>query len=226
VSAAAGDRILMALQLSGSALSGEKSASTAPVADSARLSAEADADTLWDNELARRVFHDPENFIRLYENYYERILNYLYRRTMNLDEAQDLTSRTFLQAFNALRAREQRLAFRPWLYRIATNAHTSHVRGLCRWAARVREAGMQQLRRRILTPGQTALAREESDAVREALLRLPEKYRVPVVLRYDEELSIEEIAVILRLTSTGARTRIARGLTLLAREFRNHESKP
>lgn len=177
------------------------------------------SETLWDNELARRVHGDPDQFITLYERYYERILNYLYRRTFNLEEAQDLTARTFLQAFEALRRREQRLLFRPWLYRIATNVHTSHVRRLCRWAARVTDVGRRELQRVVGTPRDLATSGENAEAVRSALNSLPEKYRVPLILRFDEELSHAEIAAILQLTETGTRSRVARALQLLGHKL-------
>lgn len=176
-------------------------------------------DNMWENELARRVFRDPEIFMTLYEQYYERILNYLYRRTMNLDEAQDLTSLTFVRAFDSLRSREQRLPFRPWLYRIATNTHISHVRRALGWAARVTDLGMAHVRKIVATPRELADAGEAARLVRKALNRLPEKFRVPVILRYDEELSYDEIAFALGMKAASIRSRVARGLKLLEREI-------
>lgn len=173
------------------------------------------SDAIWENELARRVHRDPETFMKLYEQYYERILNYLYRRTMNLDEAQDLTSLTFIQALDALRSREQRVAFRPWLYRIATNAHISHLRRMIGWAARVKELWLAHARSSVRTPRDLFDADERATCVRNALQRLPEKFRVPLILRFDEELSYDEIAFTLGMKAASARSRVARGLKLL-----------
>ena len=191
-----------------------------PQADACTAEAE---DALWDNELARRVYSDRDQFMALYERYYDRILNFLYRRTLNLDEAQDLTSRTFLQAFEALCTREHRVAFRPWLYRIATNLHTSQVRRAIRWAVRVGEVGFRELRRAVRTPNEAALANEDATRVRNALQRLPEKYHLPLILRFDEEMGYAEIAAILHLTESGTRSRVARGLHLLEREMRGEK---
>ncbi len=46
------------------------------------------------------------------------------------------------------------------------------------------------------TPDQVLVAREERERVRAAVAVLPELYRVPVVLRYFSELSVEEIAAV------------------------------
>ena len=187
--------------------------------------APGDSDAMWENELARRVRHEPDVFLALYDRYYERILSYLYRRTMNLEEAQDLTSQTFLQAFEALRTREQRVFFRAWIYRIATNLHTSHVRRLCRWACRVSELGMGELRRMVRTPRDHASIRQDSEVIRIALNALSEEYRIPLILRFDEELGTLEIASILNLTESGVRTRIARALRLLQAEIAAREGR-
>lgn len=175
----------------------------------------ATEEIMWENELARRVHGEPDVFMHLYEKYYDRILSFLYRRTSSLEEAQDLTSRTFTQALESLRSREQRLAFRPWLYRIAMNAHSTQLRGVGRWAARVRDIAWFRLRSVVLTPREHSQQREATVAVREALKRLPENYRTPLLLRFEEELSYDEIAQVLGIAPGSARSRVSRGLKLL-----------
>ena len=183
------------------------------------LAAEAREQAMWENELARRVHSDPGSFLPLYEHYYDRIYGFLYRRTMDADEAQDLTSRVFLQAYESLCRREQRVALRPWLYSIAANLHVSHVRRLCRWAARVRDAAWLHLRPPPASPREQSEQRQQRCRVRAALARLPRGYRTVLMLRYDEELPTDEIAASLGLTPAGVRTRIARGLAMLEKSL-------
>lgn len=175
----------------------------------------AESDAVWDDELARRVFHEPGNFMALYEKFYDRILNYLYRRTMNLEDAEDLTSRTFLQAFESLRSREQRVHFKPWLYQIATNAHVTQVRKICRFTKRMADVAKLRFMSPPRNPAEVVSDEADGETLRAALLSLPEKYRIPLILRYDEGLSYNDIAAILGLEPTSARTRVARGLRLL-----------
>src|SRR6266568_6575665 len=65
------------------------------------------------------------------------------------------------------------------------------------------------------TPDQALVAREERDRVRSAVAGLPELYRVPVVLRYFSELSIEEIAALTGRPSSTVGVQLLRGRALL-----------
>jgi len=72
--------------------------------------------------LIERAKSEPEAFGRLYERYVERIYNYVYYRTGNHHDAEDLTARVFHQAFKYLpRYRDRGAPFSSWLYRIAHN---------------------------------------------------------------------------------------------------------
>ena len=72
--------------------------------------------------LVERAKRDPEAFGLLYERYVGRIYRYLYYRTGNHQDAEDLTARTFYRALEHLpRYQERGLPFAAWLYRIAHN---------------------------------------------------------------------------------------------------------
>ncbi len=81
-----------------------------------------------ESELVERAKSNPEAFGEIYELYYSRILNYIYRRVMDIETAEDLTSKTFFNALHALPNYRQRSSFRAWLYRIATNEMKMHWR--------------------------------------------------------------------------------------------------
>jgi RNA polymerase sigma-70 factor (ECF subfamily) len=72
--------------------------------------------------LVTRAKEDPEAFGQLYERYVEKIYNYVYYRTGNRHDAEDLTAKVFLQALKHVHRYENRgLPFSAWLYRIAHN---------------------------------------------------------------------------------------------------------
>ncbi|MGB9776261.1 MAG: RNA polymerase sigma factor [Anaerolineae bacterium] len=75
-----------------------------------------------EKELVERAKRDPEAFGLLYERYVAQIYRYLYYRTGNPQDAEDLTARTFYRALEHLpRYQERGLPFSAWLYRIAHN---------------------------------------------------------------------------------------------------------
>ena len=72
--------------------------------------------------LARAAEGDNEAFGILYDRYIGRIYNYIYYRTGNQHDAEDLTSRVFTRAIKHIPHYEDRgLPFSAWLYRIAHN---------------------------------------------------------------------------------------------------------
>ena len=70
--------------------------------------------------LIERAKTDREAFGQLYERYVDRIYNYVYYRTGNAADAEDLTARIFERALNHIgNYRDQGVPFSAWLYRIA-----------------------------------------------------------------------------------------------------------
>ncbi|MEQ8425103.1 MAG: sigma-70 family RNA polymerase sigma factor, partial [Cyclobacteriaceae bacterium] len=72
---------------------------------------------------------NPKVFGALYEKYFDRIFNYLYRQTDDEELAGDLCSQTFVNALNNLKKYEFRgVPFSAWLYKIASNEVNKHYR--------------------------------------------------------------------------------------------------
>jgi RNA polymerase sigma-70 factor (ECF subfamily) len=72
--------------------------------------------------LVERAKTDPDAFGLLYERYVDRMYSYVYYRTGNHHDAEDLTAKVFFQALNHIPRYVQRGApFSSWLYRIAHN---------------------------------------------------------------------------------------------------------
>jgi RNA polymerase sigma factor (sigma-70 family) len=120
------------------------------------------------------------------------------------DAALEVANTTFLKAYRAFDRYDPARPLRHWLLRIAANEAISAGRRLTR--ERARSAGADA----ALTvadarpgPDRVAIGREDAAAIRAAVLALPELYRVPVVLRYFNDLAVEEIA---RVTGRPAST--------------------
>jgi RNA polymerase sigma-70 factor (ECF subfamily) len=170
-------------------------------------------------EFAADVHQDPDQFLILYERYYERILNFLYRQTGDRETAEDLTSQTFLSAFEHLSAARRHVNFRPWIYTVATNACRSHARRGRRWVQRIPILGRMRLAEAARDATRDIQRDDLAVVARDLLLRLPGKYRDALMLRFDEELSYAEIGEILGVSAVGARTRVLRGLRQLRKRL-------
>lgn len=72
--------------------------------------------------LIERAKEDKDAFGQLYEIYVERIYKYVYYRTGNVADAEDLTAKIFIRAMKHIpRYKDQGVPFSAWLYRIAHN---------------------------------------------------------------------------------------------------------
>jgi RNA polymerase sigma-70 factor, ECF subfamily len=149
-----------------------------------------------------------EQIIRRYET---RVMTIAARFLGGRDEACDVAQEVFLRAFKYLHRLDQDKPIEPWLMRITVN--------VCRDAARRR----QRVRNTFVdvetpetmddSPGPfDGLARkEERQVLQKALLSLPEKERMAIVLRDVEGRSTAEVASILQSSETTVRSQVSRG---------------
>jgi RNA polymerase sigma-70 factor (ECF subfamily) len=147
--------------------------------------------------LARASQGDKDAFGELYEHYTERIFNYVYYRTGNVHDAEDLTARVFQRAMNHIRNYTDRgIPFSAWLYRIAHNL----VANWHRDRSRKQEIPLDDV---PILPAkgdhpETALVRtEQQDALLRLIRRLPSERQNLLILKFVENMSNAEIGQIM-----------------------------
>ncbi|NUV39699.1 RNA polymerase sigma factor [Streptomyces sp. CAI-24] len=149
------------------------------------------------------------------------VYSVLLRLSGSSRDVEDLVQDTFLRAYTALSgyAPERRGALQPraWLLAIGTNVWRNHVRTLTRRP--VAESGVDVGELPLAAGGPGPEQRAEHVAERErlvaALAELPERYRVPVVLRHIAELGYAEIAELLGCPVGTVKAQVSRGLAAL-----------
>lgn len=144
-------------------------------------------------------------YLRLVADYQAAILNYLYRLVGDADLAEDLTQDTFIKAYRALGRLElddgSEARRRAWLYRIAHNAATDHLRR----QARLRWLSLDAVRHRgVADPDPAFLSGEP---VRQALANLSREQREVLLLFSQAELDASEVGEVLGITPEAARKR-------------------
>lgn len=143
----------------------------------------------------------------LIEKYTDMVYRIAFSRTQNVYDAQDITQDVFLkyikytQAGNDFREEEHRKA---WLLKVAVNTGNTFVKTA--WARH---------RASLTEVSEMAQNMEEKSEVYYAVMELPEKYRIPIHLFYFEELSIKEIAGILKMSETAVKSRLHRAREML-----------
>ncbi len=143
-----------------------------------------------------------EGFRTLVIRYQRSVYNLLMRMLRNPALSEELAQETFLRAFTHLKSYDPRFKFSNWILRIAHNAAIDAVRRRGPQELSLDEPDPNEQRRldtALVDPrSEAAVAHVEQQEVgrliRAAMDRLRPEYRQAVVLRYQEELSYEEIA--------------------------------
>ncbi|MBI5154572.1 RNA polymerase sigma factor [Candidatus Poribacteria bacterium] len=152
-----------------------------------------------DSALIGRVLGgERECFELIVARYESPLFGYLQRLTRSREDAEDLAQETFVRAFQHLGDFDQRRPFRPWLFRIATNAAVSALRKR-KVIVSLDAAGpeMEALpASRGLDPRRCAERSELREKLAAAVESLPPAVAAVVQLHYREQMPIAEIAAI------------------------------
>jgi RNA polymerase sigma-70 factor (ECF subfamily) len=169
--------------------------------------------------LALAARGDQEAFGTLYERYVGRIYNYIYYRTGNQFDAEDLTARVFFRALRHIGNYTDRgLPFSAWLYRIAHNL----VANWHRDNSRRREVPLEEIllvRPNGEHPETTLVQNEELESLMHMIRCLPEERQQLLILKFVDHLSNAEIGQIMGRTEGAVKSLYHRTLISLRDDY-------
>jgi RNA polymerase sigma-70 factor, ECF subfamily len=144
---------------------------------------------------------DAEAYGELIQRYQDPVFNLLMKLTGNWHEASDLTQEAFIRSYRKLGSYDPRFSFKNWVITIAVNLAKNRFRSVFRRHRTEEQSG---------GPVESRGTDPRIEAVDEVLADLPEKLRVPLVLKHMEGYSYEEIAQTLRIGVSAAKMRVLR----------------
>jgi RNA polymerase sigma-70 factor (ECF subfamily) len=148
--------------------------------------------------IARAQGHDAEALGDIYRLYVRRVFGLCRYMLDSRESAEDATSEVFLKLQRSIGSYDGSIPFPRWLLRVAGNQCIDALRRRKRGRQVIVEAeeGVAVIEAASPEPSPlgAVLNTEERAQVRDAIARLPENYRLPLVLRYYSELSYDEIA--------------------------------
>ena len=175
-----------------------------------------------DNEIVtlnRAIQGDHEAFGKLYEDYVERIFNYVYYRTGNQHDAEDLTARVFFRAMRRIPQYQERgLPVSAWLYRIAHNLVANWHRDRGRRPEISLDDGFTAIPHSE-HPEITLLQLEEQDHLLRIIRDLPPERQQLIILKFVEHMSNSEIGQIMGKTEGAVKSLYHRTLLSLRVEM-------
>ncbi len=169
--------------------------------------------------LIRASQGDRDSFGLLYERYIDRIFNYVYYRTGNTHDAEDLTARVFQRAMNHIKNYTDRgVPFSAWLYRIAHNL----VANWHRDRGRRQEIPLNELPvlpSREDRPETTLVRSQEQDTLLRLIRKLPPDRQTLLILKFVENMSNAEIGQIMGRSEGAVKSLYHRTLLALRDEL-------
>ena len=162
---------------------------------------------------------DRAAFQLLFETYKDKVFSIaVYSSGGDRAVADDVTQQIFLKLFTAIRQFRGDSEFTTWLYRLVVNACLDERRRSRRWLPLPETVTMTNPSDK--KPQEKQYARREiSEAVQAAIGELKPKFRLPILLKYIEGLSYEEIASVMGCSKGTVASRLNRGHSQLAKRL-------
>nr|WP_051109267.1 RNA polymerase sigma factor SigW [Paenibacillus ginsengihumi] len=180
-----------------------------------------------DTRLARLAKSgDRAAFAELVELYNDKIYHLAYRMLRNRHEAEEIVQETFLRVYMNLDKYDEQQKFSTWIYRIGTNLCIDRLRK--RKPNYSLDAEMSDgdgndwystLPSEEDTPAEQLVLSETQQQIRATIDTLPDKYKAVVILRYLQDLSLQEISEALSMPVTTIKTRLHRGREFLRKKL-------
>ncbi len=146
----------------------------------------------------------------LYRQYRGPVQHYLLRLTGSPDQAEELAQETFIRACASIMSFRGDCSVATWLFRIARNTYLSSLRRSTTTRIDTDEFLAIPDNNAHSDPSHYHDCEEQRDAIRIALLELPEKQRTILLLRDDEGLSYAEIADVLGISLSAVKVNLFR----------------
>ena len=169
---------------------------------------------------------DRSAFAGLVDLYKDKMYHLAYRMLGSSHEAEDIAQETFLRVYTNLDRYDENQKFSTWIYRIATNLCIDRLRK--RKASYSLDAEMPDgegadwyslLPSNQPTREEEVMLSETQEHIRKAIDTLPEKYKSVVILRYLQDMSLQEIGDVLDMPVTTVKTRVHRGREFLRKKL-------
>jgi RNA polymerase sigma-70 factor (ECF subfamily) len=156
-----------------------------------------------DSELVEMVRSgQPENYTELVSRYQKRLVLYVHHLIGMTEEAEDIVQNVFVKAYQNLDSFDTSRKFSSWIYRIAHNEAVNYLkkrsrRRLVSWEDITTSKDKLETADTEKSPEELWMSRELEEEVKQAIGKLPMKYRKVLTLRYYLDKSYKEISVII-----------------------------
>lgn len=171
-------------------------------------------------EIAEEIRMCPESGARrLIAEYGDRLYDTAFRLCQDESAARDLVNRTFWRAIERIGLFSGASSMYTWLYSILVNFWRMDLRQKKKMDILLFQDEMPDCPDERPDPAEALAAKADSETIRNAIAELPEYYRVVVVFRYFEDMSVPEIAVVLGIPEGTVKFRLHKAKNMMRRKL-------
>lgn len=168
----------------------------------------------------------PDVLGSIYADHYQYVLRVCRRFFRQPEDAEDAAAEVFLKLYRVLHQRDESMPFRPWVSQVAGRHCIDKLRQRkCERSSSLEDVDISGVADHSApSPLSEVLRKDEQRQVREHLTRLPEKYKVPLMMLYYKRMSYSEIAGTLNTRLPAIRMIIFRAKDFMRRNLRREQS--
>ncbi len=166
---------------------------------------------------------EASEFEKIITKYEKDIFNFCRHLTVEQDAAEELYQDTLLKAFEVCERIQGSDNPKSFILSIAIGKWKNHRRKTSRRRELVPQQSLEGQELEV-ADSQISIQKqleqqEDRKAVRTALMRVEEKFRIPLILLYQEEMKLDQIAIILKIPRGTVKSRLYKGRELLKQEL-------
>jgi RNA polymerase sigma-70 factor, ECF subfamily len=161
-------------------------------------------------------------FEELYNKYHQDVFQFLIYMVRNRSQAEDLAQEVYIRVLKSYQHFEGKSSEKTWLFSIAKNVAIDHFRKQRNWKKKIVERfdwNRQDLKAEEALPEEIALANEEVWLLYDCLKNCSTDYRLVIITRYLQQLSIVETSEVLGWSESKVKTTQHRAIKLLREEM-------
>lgn len=169
-----------------------------------------------DNQLVKSALEGNQlAYKSLVEKHQKTIYNLMLRMMQNKEEASALTQAVFVKAYFNLKSFRFEFKFFSWIYRIGINEAINHLKNEKRYAdfALLHETTVE---------ADDEVNSEKQQLLQRTIDQLPDKFRLLIIMKYYDEMSYKEIAIILKIEEKKVRSRLYEAREILRKRLMQH----
>lgn len=158
---------------------------------------------------------EEEAYLKIVENYKDRVFRLALGIIRNRQEAEDITQEVFIRVFRSIKDFKYRSLLKTWIFRIAVNVSKNYLKK----KKETFSPEYIEIEDSNSSPSEILERREKLERFMEAIGKLPLKQQTVTILRAQQDLDFKEIARIMKCTVGGARAHYFQALKNLKKSI-------